>query len=218
MGEEQPIGGLRGRRLLILGGTWFLGRTLAETAMERGWRVTCFNRGRTGRDVPGVRSVRGDRTVLSDVERLADHGPWDAVVDTSVYEPQDAQLTARVLRPVASRYVLVSTVSAYRQWPHEPLDELSPLWPSRPDARETDPDIAAMPGAYAYGTLKSGCEQAVREIYGDDAALILRPGVVLGPYEYVGRLQTLLSRAARGEKMLAAGNPDQPIQPVDGGH
>jgi nucleoside-diphosphate-sugar epimerase len=71
-----------------------------------------------------------------------------------------------------------------------------------------------MPVAYAYGTLKAGCEQAVMQAYGD-AALILRPGVVLGPYEYVGRLPTLLKRAARGGRMLAAGDPDQPIQPVD---
>ncbi|MEV4199368.1 NAD-dependent epimerase/dehydratase family protein [Micromonospora globbae] len=206
--------GIQGRRLLILGGTWFLGRTLAETALSMGWKVTCFNRGRTGRDVPGTETVRGDRANPEDVRRLAERGPWDAVVDTSVYEPPDALLMARALHPVASRYVLISTVSAYRHWPHEPVDEASPLWPSRPDARESDADIAAMPGPYAYGTLKAGCEQAVHEVYGD-MALILRPGVVLGPYEYVGRLQTLLGRAARGGKMLAAGDPDQPIQPVD---
>jgi nucleoside-diphosphate-sugar epimerase len=212
--EEEVIGDAPGRRLLILGGTWFLGRTLAESALATGWQVTCFNRGRTGRDVMGTRSVRGDRTSPDDVQRLAEHGPWDAVVDTSVYEPPDALLSARVLLPVASRYVLVSTVSAYRHWPHEPVDESSPLWPSRPDAREADADIAAMPGPYAYGMLKSGCEQAVREVYSDQA-LILRPGVVIGPYEYVGRLQALLGRAARGERMLAAGDPGQPIQPVD---
>ncbi|MBT8226137.1 MAG: NAD-dependent epimerase [Dactylosporangium sp.] len=201
-------------RLLILGGTWFLGRTVAEAAIARGWQVTCFNRGRTGRDVPGAESVRGDRTVAADVARLADHGPWDAVVDTSVYEPPDVLLTAGALCGVVDQYVLVSTVSAYQRWPHEPVSEASPLWPSRPDAREADPDIAAMPVAYGYGTLKAGCEQAVVQAYGD-AALILRPGVVLGPYEYVGRLPALLHRAQRGGRMLAAGEPDQPIQPVD---
>ena len=211
--KERPVGD-PARRLLILGGTWFLGRALAETALTRGWQVTCFNRGRTGRDVAGVRSVHGDRTNPADVRRLAAHGPWDAVVDTSGYEPPDALLAAQTLRPLARRYVLVSTVSAYRHWPHEPVEESSPLWPSRPEARETDPDIAALPGPYAYGILKSGCEQAVHETYGDDA-LILRPGVLLGPYEYVGRLPTLLRRAARGGKMLAAGDPAQPIQPVD---
>ncbi|MGL5866777.1 MAG: NAD-dependent epimerase/dehydratase family protein [Dermatophilaceae bacterium] len=200
--------------LLILGGTWFLGRTLAEMALAQGWQVTCFNRGRTGRDVPGVESIRGDRTSRADIERLGEHGPWDAVVDTSVYEPADAAMATRALRGVADRYVLVSTVSAYRGWPHEPVDEESPRWPSHPDARASDPDLAAMSGPNAYGTLKSGCEQAVTEISGN-GALILRPGVVLGPHEYVGRLPALLGRAARGGTMLAAGNPDQPIQPVD---
>src|SRR3954451_23819568 len=90
-------------RLLILGGTWFLGRTLAETALARGWQVTCFNRGRSGRDVEGVQAVRGDRTNRADVERLARSGRWDAAVDTSVYEPPDAALTAWELREAADR-------------------------------------------------------------------------------------------------------------------
>lgn len=201
-------------RLLILGGTWFLGRTLAEQAVARGWQVTCFNRGRSGRDVAGVVSIRGDRTVAADMQRLAGSGTWDAVVDTSVYEPTDATQMARHLRPVADRYVLVSTVSAYQRWPHEPVDESSPVWPARSDARETDPDIAALPVPYAYGTLKAGCEQAVRDVY-EDHALTLRPGVVLGPHEYVGRLQAMLSRAARGGKILAAGDPHRAIQPID---
>lgn len=201
-------------RLLILGGTWFLGRTLAELGVARGWQVTCFNRGRTGTDVPGVRAIRGDRTNESDLQRLAASGPWDAVIDTSVYEPPNAALTAETLSPVVDQYLLVSTVSAYRHWPHQPVNESSPLWPARSHARETDSDIAAMPVAHAYGTLKVGCEQAVQEIFGDKTVL-LRPGVVLGPYEYVGRLQTLLRRAARGGPILAAGDPAQQIQPVD---
>ena len=201
-------------RLLILGGTWFLGRTLAEAGVARGWDVTCFNRGRSAPDVPGVSSVRGDRTERADLERLADFGPWDAVVDTSVYEPPDALMAAEVLRRAARRYVLISTVSAYRVWPQEPVDEESALWPSRSSARETDPDIAAMPVPVSYGTLKAGCEQAVNEVYRDNA-LVLRPGVVLGPYEYVGRLPVLLGRAAQGGRVLAAGPPARRIQPID---
>src|SRR2546430_4112964 len=139
--QGLPLASGPSRRLLVLGGTWFLGRWLAQNAVDRGWQVTCFNRGRTGRDVAGVRSVRGDRTRPDDVARLAQLGPWDAVVDTSVYEPPDAVLTARALRPVAARYVLVSTVSAYRQWPHEPVDESSPLLPSPTGARASDPDL-----------------------------------------------------------------------------
>jgi nucleoside-diphosphate-sugar epimerase len=213
-GADPPSVGDLGLRLLILGGTWFVGRTLAELALARGFRVTCFNRGRDGQDVAGVRSIRGDRTDPADVARLAGHGPWDAVIDTSVYEPPDARLTSAALRPVTGRYVLVSTVSVYREWPDEPADESSPVWPCRLDARGSDPDIAALPEGSAYGALKSGCERVVREVYDADA-LILRPGVILGPYENVGRLPALLGRAVRGGRMLAAGDPDRPIQPVD---
>ncbi|GLY33458.1 NAD-dependent epimerase/dehydratase family protein [Kineosporia sp. NBRC 101731] len=201
-------------RLLLLGGTWFLGRTLAELAVEAGWEVTCFNRGKTGRDVPGTHSIRGDRTSQADLDRLAAGGPWDAVVDTSVYEPPDALAMATALKDTVGTYVLTSTVSAYRDWPAQPVSEISALWPSRPDARESDSDLAAIPEPHAYGTLKAGCEQAVREVFAD-RSLILRPGVVLGPHEYVGRLSALLRRAERGGPMLAAGDPTQPIQPLD---
>src|SRR5262245_60473909 len=119
-----------GVRLLVLGGTWFVGRALAESAVSRGWDVTCFNRGRTGHDVAGVDSVRGDRTVRSDVVRLATEGPWDAVVDTGAYEPPDVNLTAEVLAPVTGCYAVISTVSAYRDWPASPVTEDSPVWPA----------------------------------------------------------------------------------------
>lgn len=203
------------RRLLILGGTWFLGRTLAEQATAEGWQVTCFNRGRSGVDVPGVASIRGDRTDPAALRRLAEHGPWDAVIDPSAYAPKDVAATVTALRPVVGRYVLISTVSTYRSWPHEPVTETSALWLSRPDASESDPQIAALGVAATYGTLKVGCEQAATTGYGDDATLIVRPGVILGPYEYVGRLPTLLERAARGGRILAPGPADRPIQPVD---
>ncbi len=223
----QPDGGsddgmLSRMRLLILGGTWFLGRTLTEQALTRGWEVTCFNRGRTSTDVPGARSVRGDRTKHDDIAALADdgalHGGWDAVVDTSAYEPPDALDMARTLQPVAGRYVLVSTVSVYQDWPGIPLSEESPRWPQRQGQRRSDPEIAALPGPVAYGTLKASCERAVQSVYGtagEGQALIVRPGVVLGPYEYVGRLPVLLRRAQRGGPMIAAGYPGREIQPVD---
>jgi 2'-hydroxyisoflavone reductase len=201
-------------RLLLLGGTWFLGRSIAELAVAAGWEVTCFNRGRSGRDVPGTRSIRGDRTSAVDLGRLAAGGPWDAVVDTSVYEPPDALAMSAALQDVVGTYVLVSTVSAYQHWPGQPVSEVSRLWPSRPDARESDPDLAAMPEPHAYGTLKAGCERAVEEVFAG-RSLILRPGVILGPHEYVGRLSALLRRAQQGGQMLAAGDPAQSIQPVD---
>lgn len=201
-------------RLLILGGTWFVGRAVAEAAVAQGFEVTCFNRGRSGVDVEGVRSVRGDRTSTSDLERLASHGPWDAIVDTGAYEPAITRLATDALTEVSDRYLMVSTVSAYRDWPAEPVDEASPLWPARPDARESDADVAALSVPVAYGTLKAGCEAVAQAAFGD-RALLLRPGVVLGPYEYVGRLEALLARAAAGGRMLVAGDPQRSIRPVD---
>jgi nucleoside-diphosphate-sugar epimerase len=135
-------------------------------------------------------------------------------MDTGAYEPPDVTLTAEALAKVVGCYVVVSTVSAYRDWPASPVTEDSPLWPARLDARETDPDVAAMPGPFAYGTLKAGCELAARHVF-SERVLVLRPGVVVGPYEYVGRLASLLGRAARGGRMLVAGDPGRSIQPVD---
>lgn len=203
-------------RLLILGGTWFLGRTLAELARGDGWRVTTFSRGRSGHDVPGTQQIRGDRNDLADVRRLAGAGPWDAVVDTSGYVPSMVETTAAELRPAAGRYVYISTVNAYKGWPSEPLTDNSPVY----DAADTAVSSAAgaaqgLAPAAEYGQLKADCERAACGRFGDQDCLILRPGVVLGPYEYVGRLPWLLRRMRRGGPVLAAGDPSRPIQPLD---
>ncbi len=120
----------------MLGGGWFLGRAVAQAALDRGWEVTVFNRGRSGAAPEGVRTVRGDRTVATDLARLAGEGPWDAVVDTSASEmaPRDVLAGAHALEPVAGRYVYVSTVNAYRGWPSDPLTEDSEVLDGPPDA------------------------------------------------------------------------------------
>lgn len=200
-------------RLLILGGSWFLGRVLAEDALARGWQVSAFTRGRSGPPPEGVTHLTGDRTREADRAMLAQAGPWDATIDTSAYEPGDVAAMLAALGTAAGRYVLLSTVSAYRDWPAKPVSEDSPLWPSRLDARETDPDIAAMSVPFQYGTLKAGCELAAETA--DGGALIVRPGVILGPGEYVGRMLTLLGRASQGGRWLLPGPATQPIQPVD---
>jgi nucleoside-diphosphate-sugar epimerase len=202
-------------RLLILGGTWFLGRTVAEQAIAAGWKVTTFSRGRSGHDVPGTEAVRGDRQELSDIARLAEGGPWDAVVDASGQVPAVVAASAQALRPRAARYVYLSTVNAYKGWPDEPLTDDSPVYEPAPDELAARPGAAeGMAPAVEYGALKATCELAARRQFGGDC-LILRPGVVLGPYEYVGRLPWWLRRMRRGGRVLAAGDPNRPIQPVD---
>ncbi|MFI5729259.1 hypothetical protein ACIA49_04000 [Kribbella sp. NPDC051587] len=200
-------------RLLLLGGSWFLGRTLIGDALARGWEVTAYSRGKSGQPPAGATHVVGDRKNDSDLLHLAESGPWDAVIDTSAFEPVDVAQATAALRSRAAQYVLVSTVSAYRDWPEVVVDESSPLWPSSPTLTEKSPELADMTIGGRYGTLKAGCEVAAVE--GSAHSLIVRPGVILGPGEYVGRGLKLLERAARGGRWLLPAPPEQPIQPVD---
>ncbi|MDT0441226.1 NAD-dependent epimerase/dehydratase family protein [Streptomyces johnsoniae] len=202
-------------RILVLGGSWFLGRAIAQQGVDRGWDLWTFNRGRSGQDVAGVRPVRGDRKVQSDLKRLADAGEWDAVIDTSSadFAPRWVLAGARALAPVSSRYVYVSTVNAYRGWPTEPLTEESELLDAPADADEEFGRDG--PAATCYGVQKAGSERAVIDSYGPNRVVILRPGVILGPGEYVGRLPWWLHRAERGGTVLAPGAPGKTIQPVD---
>ncbi|MFD0583082.1 NAD-dependent epimerase/dehydratase family protein [Dactylosporangium darangshiense] len=198
-------------RVLVLGGSWFVGRVVVEEAAGRGHDVTVFNRGVTAARLPaGVRRVVGDRESAADVRSLARSGPWDVVVDVSGNVPAVVGQSARVLADVAERSAFISTISAYREWPHAPVDEDSPLWDADPDhdpgTRRWDPD--------AYGPLKVGCEIAWHEAVGPQRLLVLRPHVVLGRYEYVGRLPWWLKRMRRGGQVLAPA-PDRAVQPVD---
>lgn len=201
-------------RLLVLGGTHFLGRAVVSAAIEQQHDVTIFRRGTSGQDPANVHSIRGDYTNPRDVARLADHGPWDAVVDTLAFVPRETLAVAEALKHAVQRYVVISTVSAYQGWPVEPLTEASPVLECPPDAGPGygyDGD----PGPSTYGFGKAGCERAVIETFGADRTVILRPGVILGPHEYVGRLPWWLRRLQRGGQVLAPGNPCRSIQPVD---
>jgi 2'-hydroxyisoflavone reductase len=158
--------------------------------------------------------VRGDRTSVSDVAWFADAGRWDPVVDTSGYAPREVLAVARALEPVVRRYVFVSTVTVYQGWLLAPLTEDSPVLDCPADA---GPDFGyeGDPGPSVYGFTKAGSERAVSETFGADRSVILRPGVIVGPREYLGRLSWWLSRVARGGRVLAPGRPDRRIQLVD---
>ncbi|MEU5181122.1 NAD-dependent epimerase/dehydratase family protein [Streptomyces longwoodensis] len=203
-------------RLLVMGGTWFLGKHIVDGALARGWEVTTFNRGRSGQDADGVEAVHGDRTSRVDLERLAGHGPWDAVVDTSSSElpPRVVLAAVTALRPAVRRWVHISTVSVYEGWPHQPLTDASTLLECPPDADESYGYTGEDGSPTQYGFQKAGGERAVTEAFGD-AAVLLRPGVILGPGEYVGRLPWWLERAKRGGRILAPAPADRRIQPVD---
>lgn len=197
-------------RLLILGGSWYLGRALVEDGLGRGHKVTTFNRGRTDTDVPGADVIRGDREQPVDLHRLVTGRSWDAVIDTSGFVPTVVRQSAQALADHAERYAFLSTVSVYEDWPQRPVTEASPVRSGRVD-EVAGPDAASAAG---YGRLKRGCELAVAGAF-PTGALVVRPGIILGPYENVGRLPWWLSRMARGGQVLAPGPADRPIQPID---
>ncbi|MFE2179326.1 NAD-dependent epimerase/dehydratase family protein [Streptomyces sp. NPDC059455] len=203
-------------RILVIGGTWFLGKAIVQSALSQGYEVTTFNRGRSGADVPGVEAVHGDRTVPEDLLKLAQRGPWDAVIDTSSSElpPRDVLLSATSLARQARRWVHISTVSVYEGWPHEALTEESTLLKCPADADESFGYTGEDGSPTKYGFQKAGGERAVVQVFGD-AAVFLRPGVILGPGEYIGRLPWWLERAKRGGSILAPAPAEQRIQPVD---
>jgi nucleoside-diphosphate-sugar epimerase len=190
-------------RLLVLGGTEFAGRAVVEAALARGWEVTVLNRGRHPAPA-GVRALRGDRTAPGGLAALAE-GTWDVVVDTWSAAPRAVHESARLLRGRAGRYVYVSTRSVYA-WPAPAgHDESAALVEgAEPDADGTD-----------YARDKRGAEIAAVEAFGADRSVLVRAGLILGPYENVGRLPWWLGRIARGGPVLAPGPRELPLQYVD---
>ncbi len=191
--------------ILIIGGSVFLGRAFVHEAVERGHSVTVFNRGKSGPDMAGTKSIHGDRENAADLEALAAAGPWDAVIDTSGFHPRTVGRSARALSGRAGTYLFVSSFHVYSPWPAGPVDESSERLPCPPDAAVED-----VPG----NALKAGCERAVEE-YFDGEVCILNPGLIVGPRETPGRLLWWLERMARGGEVLAPGRPEQTIQLID---
>ncbi|MEU0406077.1 NAD-dependent epimerase/dehydratase family protein, partial [Streptomyces sp. NPDC006197] len=189
-------------RLLMLGGTEFVGRAIVEDALERGWEVTVFHRGRHA--VPaGAASLIGDRTAPDGLAALAT-GSWDAVVDTWSAAPSAVRDAARLLADRAGRYAYVSSRSVYAWPPAAGLTEDGPLVEGSPD----DGDVP-------YPESKRGGELAATAAFGPDRTLLVRAGLILGPYENVGRLPWWLGRIARGGSVLAPGPRAMPIQYID---
>ncbi|WBP88195.1 NAD-dependent epimerase/dehydratase family protein [Kitasatospora cathayae] len=193
-------------KILLLGGSSFLGRAYAAEALARGHQVTTFNRGRSAPDLPGVEAVRGDRDSAEDLVRLVEGRRWDAVVDTSAQQPAQAALSARLLRERADHYTFVSSVHAYADWATRMITEDSPLLPCPADAP---------PGLPFGRELKAGGERAVLEGFGAGRTLVLSSGLLIGPYERGGRLPWWLERMARGGRVLAPGDPGRTMQVID---
>jgi 2'-hydroxyisoflavone reductase len=192
-------------RILILGGTRFLGLHMTQYALDRGHWLTFFNRGRTNNDrFPQIERIKGDRN--GEVGGLAGRN-WDAVIDNSGYVPRHVRLSAQLLRASVPHYLFVSTLSVYASFASA-NDEDSPV------GKLAEPATETIDGA-TYGPLKALCEDAARDAYGAGNTTILRPGLIVGPDDNTDRFTYWPARAARGGRFIAPGKPSDPLQWID---
>ena len=191
-------------RLLVLGGTRFLGRAVVAEALAAGWDVTTLTRGVSGAPPSEVDARFGDRTAPDGLSAL-DGGEWDVCVDTSGFVPRVVGDAARRLAGRVGHYVFVSSLSTHPAWPDEPVRPDSPVHDCAPDAGSEDGD---------YGVLKAGCERAVTDVFGA-AATLARSGLLVGPWDDTTRLSWWLHRIARGGDVVAPAAPDRPMQLID---
>jgi nucleoside-diphosphate-sugar epimerase len=190
-------------RILVLGGTQFLGRHVVEHALAAGHAVTLFNRGQTRPELfPEAEKIRGDRD--GRLDELAQRD-FDAVVDTSGYVPRIVRETIDALGDVG-HYTFVSSISVYADLSRPGVDEDAPVAPLAEETEEYRSE--------AYGPLKALCEQAVQEVYGDRATIV-RPGLIVGPWDPTGRFTYWPVRVAAGGEVLAPEPRDAPVQVID---
>ncbi len=191
-------------KLLILGGGVFLGAAVLDAALARGHAVSVFNRGRarTGWP-PGVEVLTGDRQ--TDLAWLNGRR-WDAVIDTCGYTPDDIRPAVQHLQ-TCSQYLFVSSISAFASFDAIGQDETAPLAPFNGIA-SGDRDMAH------YGAQKAACEAVLREVRGE-GALIVRPGLIVGPGDPTGRFSYWPWRASEAGAMLLPDARTQPLQFID---
>lgn len=194
----------RSLRILILGGTEFLGVHMTNAALARGHTVTLFNRGRTNPGLfPKVEHLHGDRDGKLDALRGR---RWDAVIDDSGYVPRHVRLSAELLAPNVRQYVFISSIAVYRSF-RAPNSEDSAL-ASLVDERNERVDDAT------YGPFKVASERALESIM-PGRVTVVRPGFIVGPLDGSGRFTYWPARAARGGELLAPDRPGDGIQFID---
>ncbi|MHA6670175.1 NAD-dependent epimerase/dehydratase family protein [Homoserinimonas sp. A447] len=189
-------------RLLVLGGSEFVGRAFVDEALAANWEVTTLSRGTSPAPV-GVTALHGDRNEIDGLTALGD-GEWDVVVDTWSWAPVAVRRSATLLRDRTERYVYVSSRSVYADPVPAGADEGAALVIADPDDEHFDD----------YARAKAGAELAVVEEFGV-RAILARPGLIIGPRENIGRLPWWLNRIAAGGPVVAPGSPDAGIQYVD---
>lgn len=211
-----------GKRILILGGTAFVGPALVDAARARGHTLTLFNRGRTEKrigTIDGVEHLYGNRYPelhADDSDPTSPKGlsslegkTWDAVVDTSGQYRRIVKASAELLAPSVKHYIYISSISVYK--------DNSKIGGDENDETHTlaDPDVETMGAGYAnYGGLKALCERTAEEAMPGRTTAI-RPGLIVGPGDGTDRFTYWPVRVQRGGEVLAPGTPEDPIQLID---
>jgi 2'-hydroxyisoflavone reductase len=208
----RPEGGTprpAGLRILILGGTGFIGPMQVSYALARGHQVTLFNRGQTNATLfPGVPRLVGDRTLPGGHDALRGTS-WDLVIDNPTRNPAWVRGAAAALRGRVGQYLFVSTISVFRDYSRPGMDEDGPLHAPGPEATWASND------GQHYGPNKVQCERDAIAGFGAERVTIVRPGLIVGPGDLSDRFSYWPVRIDRGGEVLAPGTPDDPVQYVD---
>jgi 2'-hydroxyisoflavone reductase len=198
-------------KILILGGTGFLGPEIVRAAQQNKHELTLFNRGKTHPALfPDVEKLQGDRD-KDDYKSLEGHS-WDACIDTSANMPAWMKASTKVLKDKVKQYLFTSSISVY------PMDSFRELgktedapvspWPEGGDERSLGPQMSL------YGPGKAYCERIVQEAFPGHATIV-RPGLIVGPQDATNRFTYWVTRIARGGDVLAPEPRDQPVQVID---
>jgi nucleoside-diphosphate-sugar epimerase len=191
-------------RILVLGGTQFVGRAAVEAALADGHEVTLFHRGQTGAGLfPDAEHVLGDRDGGLDVLRGR---TWDGCLDVSGYVPRVVRQSVELLQDAVGRYAFVSSISAYAEL-RVPADESAPLATLED---ETTEEV----GGGTYGALKALCERVVADAFGAGSAIV-RPTFVVGSHDHTGRFTSWVHRGARGGEVLVPESSAWRVQIID---
>ncbi len=196
-----------GKKILIMGGTGFLGPALVDAARKRGHTLTLFNRGKTR---PGlfseaeIEQLHGDRD--GKMEALAGDRRWDVVIDTSGYVPRIVKQSVDLLAPRVEQYIFISSISVYADLSKPGTDETA--------AVETVPDPKSEEVRKYYGGLKALCEQTVAQ-GAPGKTTVIRPGLIVGPGDPTDRFSYWPLRLVRGGEVLAPGDGSDPVQIID---
>lgn len=206
-------------KILIIGGTKFLGRHLIKAAQAKNHEITLFNRGKfSDEKFANVEQIQGDRNV--DLKKLANR-TWDAVIDTCGYLPQSVKASAEFLKDSVEQYVFISSISAYADFSQPNFDENAPLArlieEQEKKFAKVDPkgELNGTVLGEMYGALKVLCEEEAERAM-PNRTLITRPGLIVGEHDWTDRFSYWVMRVAQGGEVLAPANPNRFIQFIDG--